>query len=94
MKEPMLWLRVSGRSPPRGHLVQGAQWYESTWCVWSWVSDNKQSKKMLMKLGLEAWLRWLAVALAGVGGSVGAVNRWARQGRVGQGSYHSSQTRL
>lgn len=34
------------------------------------------------------------MALAGVGGSVGAVNRWAGQGRAGHGSYHSSQTRL
>ena len=45
--------------------------------------------------GLRAWLRWLGVALVGVGGgSVGAVSRWAGQGKVGQGSYLSSQTRL
>lgn len=46
--------------------------------------------------GLKAWMRWLEVALAGVGGgaSVGAVSRWAGQGKVGQGSHLSSQTCL
>lgn len=46
---------------------------------------------------LKAWMRWLEVALAGVGvggGSVGAVSRWAGQGKVGQGSHLSSQTCL
>ena len=76
----------------KGTSCAGAQWYESTWCVWVQVPEGEEPKRTLMKLagGPEAWLRWLRVALAGVGGSVGAVNRWVGQGRAGQLPFESN----
>lgn len=76
----------------KGISCAGSRWHKNTWCVWGQAPEGKEADEV--GSGLKAWLRWLGVALAGAGGSVGAVNRWAGQGRVGQGRAVTLQVKL